>query len=66
MKIQAKLNRERKILNYRQNEKLLERMPGYKVKMGFGLHSGWGIEGFYFSLIFYFSICQKLKLFTFL
>jgi len=20
-------------------------MPGYKVKMGFGLHIGWGIEG---------------------
>jgi len=20
-------------------------MPGYKVKMGFGLHLGWGIEG---------------------
>ena len=20
-------------------------MPGYKVKMGYGLHSGWGIEG---------------------
>ena len=20
-------------------------MPGYKVKMGYGLHIGWGIEG---------------------
>jgi len=32
-------------LNYRNEERLLTRMPNYKVKMGFGLHSGWGIEG---------------------
>jgi len=24
---------------------MLERMPNYKVNMGFGLHVGWGIEG---------------------
>ena len=45
MKIQAKLNREPKILAYRKDKRLLDRMPGYKVKMGFGLHMGWGIEG---------------------
>jgi hypothetical protein len=45
MKIQAKLNREPKILRYRKDRRLLDRMPGYKVKMGFGLHMGWGIEG---------------------
>jgi hypothetical protein len=45
MKIQAKLNREPKILHYRKDKRLLDRMPGYKVKMGFGLHMGWGIEG---------------------
>lgn len=33
------------ILKYRENKKLCERMPGYKVKMGFGLHVGWAIEG---------------------
>jgi len=26
-------------------QKLYARMPGYKVKMGFGLHYGWAIEG---------------------
>jgi class 3 adenylate cyclase len=45
MKIQAKINREPKILAYRNDARLLKRMPGYKVKMGFGLHLGWGIEG---------------------
>lgn len=45
MKIWAKLNRETKCLAYRTDERLLKRMPGYKVKMGFGLHIGWGIEG---------------------
>ncbi len=45
MKIQGKLNREPKILAYRKEERLQERMKGYKVKMGFGLHVGWGIEG---------------------
>jgi class 3 adenylate cyclase len=45
MKIQAKLSREPKILAYRKDKRLLERMAGYKVKMGFGLHMGWGIEG---------------------
>lgn len=45
MKIQAKINREPKILKYREDSRLSNRMPGYKVKMGFGLHIGWGIEG---------------------
>ena len=27
------------------DERLLVRMKDYKVKMGFGLHYGWGIEG---------------------
>ena len=45
MKIQAKLNREKKCLDYRKEQRLLVRMKDYKVKMGFGLHQGWGIEG---------------------
>jgi class 3 adenylate cyclase len=46
MKIQAKLNREPKILAYRLDERLTVRMgKDYKVGMGFGLHIGWGIEG---------------------
>ncbi len=45
MKIQAKINREPKILKYREDQRLQQRLKGYKVKMGFGLHIGWGIEG---------------------
>jgi hypothetical protein len=45
LKIIAKINKFSHILDYRNNQALNERMPGYKVKMGFGLHFGWAIEG---------------------
>jgi len=45
MKIHAKINREPKILEYRNEKRLNDRMKNYKVKIGFGLHIGWGIEG---------------------
>jgi len=32
-------------MKYRTHPKLVERMPNYTVKMGFGLHVGWAIEG---------------------
>ena len=45
LKIQTKINREITILSYQKNEKILSRIPNYKVRMGFGLHIGWAIEG---------------------
>lgn len=45
IKIIAKINKLCHILEYRNDAALNERMPGYKVKMGFGLHQGWAIEG---------------------
>ena len=39
------MSRDRKVTAYSQNEKLLNGIPDYKVKMGFGLHTGWCIEG---------------------
>lgn len=45
LKIIAKINKFSHILEYSKNPDLNARMPGYKVKMGFGLHQGWGIEG---------------------
>jgi class 3 adenylate cyclase len=45
LKILAKCNKDPVILKYRNNQKLLQRMPNYEVKMGFGLHLGWAIEG---------------------
>jgi hypothetical protein len=38
VKIIAKINKFSHILEYRQDKGLNERMPGYAVKMGFGLH----------------------------
>ncbi len=32
-------------MKYRDNKLLNERMPNYSVKMGFGLHYGYAIEG---------------------
>eukprot|EP00743_Colponemidia_sp_Colp-15_P004114 GILK01004442.1.p1 GENE.GILK01004442.1~~GILK01004442.1.p1 ORF type:complete len:836 (-),score=113.06 GILK01004442.1:537-3044(-) len=45
LKIIAKINRAPNILKYREDPALNARMPGYQVKMGFGLHVGWAIEG---------------------
>ena len=45
LKIIAALNKKESILKYRENAKLNERMPNYRIKMGFGLHVGWAIEG---------------------
>lgn len=45
LKIIANLNREPAILAYRNNKEINEVMPNFKIKMGFGLHIGWAIEG---------------------
>jgi len=45
LKIIAKLNKYHHILKYNENEEMKKRVPDFKVKMGFGLHQGWAIEG---------------------
>mmetsp|Transcript_43369 Transcript_43369/g.41792 ORF Transcript_43369/g.41792 Transcript_43369/m.41792 type:complete len:217 (+) Transcript_43369:2106-2756(+) len=45
IKVISKINKYTHILEYRNDKELQRRMPGYKVKMGFGLHQGWAIEG---------------------
>jgi len=45
VKINWKVNKYSHILEYGRNEKMLARIPNYRVNMGFGLHVGWGIEG---------------------
>jgi len=45
VKILAKINKLSHILDYRKDQGLNERMPGYQVRMGFGMHQGWAIEG---------------------
>lgn len=45
LKILAMIKRSRKLIKYKENKQLQERIPNYEVKMGFGLHVGWAIEG---------------------
>ena len=45
IKIIARINKYTHIRKYRQNPDLLNRIKDYQVRMGFGLHTGWAIEG---------------------
>ena len=45
IKVIAAIKKSRKLYKYQKNSFLTERMPNYSVKMGFGLHVGWAIEG---------------------
>ncbi|OMJ79003.1 hypothetical protein SteCoe_21086 [Stentor coeruleus] len=45
LKIIAEIHKNPKILKYCKHEGLNNRLPGFTVKMGFGLHQGWAIEG---------------------
>jgi class 3 adenylate cyclase len=45
LKIISGINKKPNLLRYREHEGLNARMPNFKIKMGFGLHVGWAIEG---------------------
>ena len=45
IKIIIEIKRSKKLFVYTQNEALNQRMPNYSVKLGFGLHVGYSIEG---------------------
>lgn len=45
VKTVAKLHTSGHILKYSRNAKINDRIHNYQVKMGFGLHLGWAIEG---------------------
>lgn len=45
IKIMAKIRRSRKLVKYSEHRGLNARMPNYSVKLGYGLHVGWAIEG---------------------
>ena len=38
LKIIAKLNKYKHIMRYNQDKEMKEKIPDFKVKMGFGLH----------------------------
>jgi len=45
LKIMSGINLSKKLKKYKENPGLNARLPNYSVKMGFGLHVGWAIEG---------------------
>ncbi len=45
LKIIANITKSKKLAKYRDYPELKKRMPNYRVRMGFGLHVGWAIEG---------------------
>jgi class 3 adenylate cyclase len=45
LKILAAIQKSKKLEKYKKRKDLNERIKNYSVKMGFGLHVGWAIEG---------------------
>jgi len=45
MKIIALISKSPLLAEYRTHPKMIQRIPDYRVRMGFGLHTGWAIEG---------------------
>ncbi len=45
IKMIAKINSYKQILSYREHKGLNDRIPNYSVRLGYGLHMGWSIEG---------------------
>jgi class 3 adenylate cyclase len=45
IKVVAAIGKSPLLAEYRTHPKLLKRLPNYQVRTGFGLHTGWAIEG---------------------
>ena len=45
LKVITKIHKYSHIVKYNMDKDIQEAIPDYKVKMGFGLHTGWAIEG---------------------
>jgi len=45
IKMFAKIYKSKTLDKYRKNKKLIKKFNGYMVRIGFGLHLGWSIEG---------------------
>jgi hypothetical protein len=45
LKIIAEIRKSHKLERYSQNKQILEKLPDFQVKLGFGLQVGWAIEG---------------------
>mmetsp|Transcript_52431 Transcript_52431/g.118056 ORF Transcript_52431/g.118056 Transcript_52431/m.118056 type:complete len:535 (+) Transcript_52431:185-1789(+) len=45
VQVVAAINKSAVLKDYREHPALLARLPNYRVRMGFGIHYGWAIEG---------------------
>lgn len=45
VKVMATISKSALLAEYRSNPKILVRVPNYRVRVAFGIHSGWAIEG---------------------
>lgn len=45
VRIIAEVNKSPVLAEYRDHPGMLQRVPGFRVQLGFGLHCGWAIEG---------------------
>lgn len=43
--VQRDINTEFQMVKYNEDPRLKQKVPAFKVKMGFGLNLGWAIEG---------------------
>jgi class 3 adenylate cyclase len=53
LKVIAKINKYEHVREYNNLKAIQDKIPGFKLRMGFGLHQGWAIEG---SIGSYFKI----------
>lgn len=45
LRVIMKINKNCNIIAYNKNPEILQRIPNFRLNMGFGLHMGYGIEG---------------------
>ena len=45
LKVLVETNRDRQLVGYRSDQRLAAGSETFQLRMGFGLHSGWAIEG---------------------
>merc|ERR1711972_360851 len=45
IQVVVELSRDAQLSEYREHPALLARLPKFRVRLGFGLHLGWSIEG---------------------
>ena len=45
LKVLIEINRDKQVLMYRGDNRLMTGEKMFKLRMGFGLHAGWAIEG---------------------